>query len=208
MSLEMPNLQIRQRLLAAHSGVPLPRIMRPEGTELLPHVDALATLPIGLRDAVGGDTLTVERIGAIVHGYKRKGDTALPLLVVVDYLQLVRSRERFERRHELVGHVMRELKAIALREGVPIVVGAQVSRNAEQRGKESRPIMADLAESSDIEKNADKIVLMHRPMGEADTDLIVAKDRMGETFLCDATFVGPLCLFTDRAPQGVVGEWQ
>jgi replicative DNA helicase len=155
---------------------------------------------------VGGETLNVERMVAIVHGYRRKhaGDK---LLVVVDYLQLVRSRERFERRHELVGHVCRELKAMALREGVPVLAAAQVSRMAEQRGKEARPIMSDLSESSDIEKNADKILLLHRQRGDSQAEIIVAKDRVGETFDADVTFNGPLCLFEDEALT-TREEWQ
>ena len=205
-SLEMPAVQIRQRLLAGHSRIALNRILEPKGTELLPAIERLSALPVGIRDAVGGETLNIERVVAIVHGYRRKHATD-KLLVVVDYLQLVRSRERFERRHELVGHVCRELKAMALREGVPVLAAAQVSRMAEQRGKEARPIMSDLSESSDIEKNADKILLLHRQRGDSSAEIIVAKDRVGETFDADVTFNGPLCLFEDD--PGVVREdWQ
>lgn len=205
LSLEMPARQIRQRLLSGLTGVPLPRIMRPEGTELVPLVPQLAALPIGIRDAVGGDTLTVERIGAIVRGYRRRVEGNL--VVLVDYLQLIRSRDRFERRHELIGHVCRELKAVALRESVPLIVAAQLNRLVEQRGKDARPVMSDLAESGDIEKNADQIVFVHRAIGESATHLGVAKYRMGACFGADVEYLGERCLFVDRDAV-VRDDWQ
>jgi len=205
LSLEMTAVQIRQRLLAGHGRINLNSILEPRGTELLPAIERLSALPVGIRDAVGGETLNIERLIAIVHGYRRKHPGKL--VVMVDYLQLITSRAKFDRRHELVGHVCRELKALALRESVVVVAAAQLSRLAEQRGKEAKPIMSDLSDSSDIEKNADKILFIHRQRGESSTELIMEKDRFGEAFDADVTFNGPLCLFEDD-PGTVREDWQ
>jgi replicative DNA helicase len=206
LSLEMPAKQLRQRFLSALSGIPLERVMRPQGTELLPHIERMAKLPIGIRDAVGGEVLTVEGVGSSVHAYRRK-EPDRNMVVLVDYLQLIRTRDRYERRHELIGHVCRELKAVSLRSNVPVIAAAQLGRMVEQRGKEAEPVMSDLAESGDIEKNADQILFLHRKFGEADTTLKVAKYRMGETFSAHADFDGPHCVFVDR-PGITRDEWQ
>ena len=207
LSLEMPAKQIRQRLLAGYSGIPLSSITNPQDTSMVAPLNEMGQLPIGIRDAVAGDTLTVERIAAIAHAYRLKFPQDR-LAVFVDYLQLVRTRDRHERRHELLGHVCRELKAIALREGVPMIVAAQVGRGVEQRGKEAKPQLSDLRESGEIENTADQVLLVHRDSMMDNRALIaVAKYRMGAPFVTEAHFDGEVCLFRD--PMGYVrDDWQ
>ena len=72
----------------------------------------------------------------------------------------------------------------------------------EQRGKDARPQMSDLAESSDIEKNADKLLFLHRePDGRAFVK--VAKNRQGPCWTSEVRYVGEQCRFED-----VTGGWQ
>ena len=207
LSLEMPAKQIRQRLLAGFSGIPLHAIMNPQDTSMVPALTEMGQLPIGIRDAVAGDTLTVERIAALVHAYRTKYPDER-LAVFVDYLQLVRTRGNHERRHELLGHVCRELKATALREGVPMIVAAQVGRGVEQRGKEAKPQLSDLRESGEIENTADQVLLVHRDsMMDRRALIAVAKYRMGAPFVAEADFDGEVCQFRD--PVGFIrDDWQ
>lgn len=202
-SLEMPGKQIRQRLLSGNAGIPMPSVLHPVGTELVEHVRTLSELPIGIRDAVAGDTLTVERIAATVRAYRRKYPDD-KLVVMVDYLQLVKCRDRYDLRHQLLGHVCRELKAVALREKVPMVVAAQIGRGVEQRGKEAKPQLSDLRESGEIENTADQVILLHRESILSNTALLaVAKYRMGAPFTAEAVFDGPCCVFRD-APSSPI----
>lgn len=207
LSLEMPAKQIRQRLLAGFAGIPLHAVMNPVDTSMVPYLNEMGQLPIGIRDAVAGDTLTVERIAALVHAYRTKFPEDR-LAVFVDYLQLVRTRGNHERRHELLGHVCRELKATALRENVPMIVAAQVGRGVEQRGKEAKPQLSDLRESGEIENTADQVLLVHREsMMDPRALIAVAKYRMGAPFVAEAQFDGEVCLFRD--PVGFVrDDWQ
>jgi replicative DNA helicase len=209
-SLEMPGKQIRQRLLAGNSSIPMSSILHPEGTELLDSVRTLSELPIGVRDAVAGDTLTVERIAATVRAYRKRYPDDI-LAVMVDYIQLVKCRDKYDIRHQMLGHVCRELKATALREKVPMVVAAQIGRGVENRGKEAKPQLSDLRESGEIENTADQVVLVHRESILSDTALLaVAKYRMGAPFVAEALFDGPCCVFRDvHAGRTVVREeWQ
>jgi replicative DNA helicase len=108
-------------------------------------------------------------------------------LVVIDYLQLMKSAGRANNRTEEVGEISRDLKLLAKELGVPVVVAAQLNRGPEQRA-DKRPQMSDLRESGSIENDADAIILIHRegyydkhsPKG-AEAEFNFAKNRHGAT---------------------------
>jgi replicative DNA helicase len=104
---------------------------------------------------------------------------------VVDYAQIIRHRAGTRERE--VAEVAAGLKEIARKAEIPLVVGAQLNREATKRTG-GVPKLADLRESAALEHEADQAILVHRPdyddpesprRGEA--DLIVAKNRGGRT---------------------------
>lgn len=100
-------------------------------------------------------------------------------LVVVDYVGLIRTNQRHERRHEQVGFIARELKQLARELDVPVILLAQLNRHAE--GK--MPSLAELAESGNLEQDADVILLLHRDRLSDDTETkcAIVKARNGAT---------------------------
>lgn len=124
-------------------------------------------------------------------------------LVVVDYLQLLRSKA--PNRYEQITEISIALKAMAQHLNVPVLALSQLSRAVEQRD-DKRPIMADLRESGQLEQDADTILFCYRdeyyvermrPTEDDDADdhiqwqeameraknrleVIVAKQRQGE----------------------------
>ena len=111
-------------------------------------------------------------------------------LAAVDYLGLIESpRERNANRAEQVAAVTRSLKLLARELQIPILLGCQLNREAEKRG---RPSLADLRESGAIEQDADIVILIHSPGGEQDNarELFVAKHRGGPCGKIDASFYG------------------
>lgn len=86
-------------------------------------------------------------------------------LVVIDYLQLLKSDEKFSTnftRHQEVGIISRTLKIIAREYNVPIISIAQLSRKVEERrGDSKRPILSDLRESGSIEQDADIVCFLN-----------------------------------------------
>lgn len=110
-------------------------------------------------------------------------------VVIIDYLQLISMDSgRSESMNYAVGKITRELKSIALRRGISIVVLSQLSRGVEGR-QDKRPILSDLRDSGSIEQDADKVVFLYRDdyytkeksefPGQVEVD--VAKNRNGET---------------------------
>jgi len=197
-SLEMPALEIQQRLIAGLGSIPLDAVKACSDASMLKTAQDLSALSIWVED--GNEeprlTLDLEGIGALVGMFAATAQGA-NRVVLVDYLQYIHTRKRFERRHEAVGHVCRELKRMAKDHRIPLVVAAQLNRSVEQRGKEARPQMSDLAESSDIEKNADKILFLHREE-DGRAFLKVAKNRQGPCWTSEVSYKGPLCRYEDN----------
>lgn len=122
-------------------------------------------------------------------------------LVVIDYLQLIVG-DGGESRQQEVSMISRQLKALAKEVDCPVVVLSQLSRLLEQR-KDKRPIMSDLRESGAIEQDADIVMMLYRDeyyneYSEDDfTELIIAKQRNGQTGTLKIDFNPLYCTFSD-----------
>lgn len=116
-------------------------------------------------------------------------------LVVIDYLQLIVSTGRYERRDLEVGAITRELKLLAKELDIPIVLLSQLSRGVEQR-QDKRPMMSDLRESGNIEQDADVIGFLYRDDyydSESEKqniiEIILSKQRNGPTGTVELAFL-------------------
>lgn len=128
-------------------------------------------------------------------------------LIAVDGLQDIRPERRNDLREREVGDVARDLKALARRLQVPVVVTSHLNRGPEQR-IDKRPRLDDLRESGAITFAADLLVLLHREdyyeretprLGEA--DLIVAKNRHGQAVTVTVAYQGHYGRFVNMAPE-------
>jgi len=79
----------------------------------------------------------------------------------VDYVQRIKWTNQNLARWEQVGNVVMALKELARELQIPVIALAQVNRNVEQR-ENKRPHMGDIANSSEIEKEADCIMSLYR----------------------------------------------
>lgn len=160
------------------------------------HQLPIRIIPPSVRD-LGGLYAAVRRI---VKQCEAKG---IPFgAVVVDYLQLLRVERRS--RFEEITEISIALKQMALQFNIPVIALSQLSRQVEQRD-DKRPTMSDLRESGQLEQDADLILFCYRDeyyhrREEPEKydpdypawrealeacagwmDIIVAKQRMGET---------------------------
>jgi replicative DNA helicase len=131
-------------------------------------------------------------------------------LVVVDYIQLMQGRGRFENRTLELASISRSLKALAKELRVPVVVLSQLSRAPESRS-DHRPQLSDLRESGALEQDADVVVFIYREdqygdksAPSADTqgvaELIIGKQRNGPTGVVKLAFLREYTRFENLAP--------
>jgi replicative DNA helicase len=128
-------------------------------------------------------------------------------LLVVDYIQLMSGRGRFENRTLELASISRSLKGLAKELNVPIVVLSQLSRAPEARS-DHRPQLSDLRESGALEQDADVVVLIYRDDAynrdpnspDAGTaELILAKQRNGPTGVVRLAFLREQTRFANLA---------
>ena len=88
-------------------------------------------------------------------------------LLIVDYLQLMGTKKKFDMDHLRVGYISKILKDMSIDLNIPIIALAQVRRNT-QGIKTKMPELDDLKDSGSIEQDADGVILLHRPMDAGD----------------------------------------
>jgi replicative DNA helicase len=134
-------------------------------------------------------------------------------LIVVDYLQLMRSSRPGESREKEISEISRSLKALAKELRVPVVALSQLNRQVETR-PDRRPLLADLRESGAIEQDADVIAFIYRDemyhkkesKSPGTAEVIVAKQRNGPTDTAILTYVSQFTRFENYTSEAEYGE--
>ncbi len=203
-SLEMAKEQLALRMLCSESMVNSSHvrkgfISKQDWPKLTNAAGRLADAPIFIDDS---SAITVLEVRAKARRLKmERGGLSL---VVVDYLQLMRSRNVFERREQEISDISRSLKALAKELRVPVVALSQLNRAVEQRG-DKKPTLADLRESGAIEQDADVIIFLYRdelynknnPSNKGKAEVIIAKQRNGPTGVVNLTYLAESTKFVD-----------
>ncbi len=160
-SLEMMNTQYGQRLLSNVSGVNGMKLRKADGLtsdDWAMLVEAMQKLS-GIPSAFMFQTRYVEDLALAVR--KRVDNDGLGLLVV-DYLQLMRTRQRTESERLAIAAISWALKTVATECRIPVIALAQLRRPG-QGETNKMPTMRDLRESGNLEADADNIILLHEP---------------------------------------------
>jgi replicative DNA helicase len=130
-------------------------------------------------------------------------------LVIIDYLQLMQGRGRFENRQQELASISRSLKILAKELDVPILALSQLSRAPESRG-DHRPQLSDLRESGALEQDADVVIFIFRedmyatdgevrPENAGTAEIIVGKQRNGPTGTVRLAFLKQYTRFENLA---------
>ena len=130
-------------------------------------------------------------------------------LVIVDYIQLMQGRGRFENRTLELASISRSMKGLAKELHVPIVVLSQLSRAPESRS-DHRPQLSDLRESGALEQDADVVLFIYREDQYADknapandvqgvAEIIIGKQRNGPTGVVKLAFIREFTRFENLA---------
>jgi len=128
-----------------------------------------------------------------------------PALIMVDYIQLMSLAGFSEGRTQEVSEISRAMKALARDYHCPVICLSQLNRGVEQRPNK-RPMNSDLRESGAIEQDADVILFIYRDEyynedspEKGVAELIVGKQRNGETGTVKAAWVGKFTRFDNLA---------
>ena len=202
-SLEMSKEQLVQRMLSAQSNVELSKIKTGTLSESdWPRIiDAMAVLSeanIYIDDTPG---IKISEIRSKCRRLKiEKGLD----FILIDYLQLMEGEGKNENRQQEIAKISRSLKILAKELNCPVVALSQLSRSPELR-KDHRPILSDLRESGSIEQDADIVMFLYRDEYYHDDsekknigEVIVAKNRHGETGTVELVWFGQVQKFADK----------
>jgi len=194
-SLEMLDSELSMRILSSESKIDSRRLRTKNflDTDLrsIGHaVQELSQLPIFINDN-GGTTAP----DILSQSRKIKSEYGLGL-IVIDYLQLMRSHTRNPSREQQIAEISRSLKAMAKELQCPVLALSQLNRSVESR-PDKRPNTSDLRESGAIEQDADVVMMVYRDdfynkdsKEPGIAEIIVAKNRSGETGVAKLAWVG------------------
>ena len=162
-SLEMDAAEIVSRMVAAESGVDLQALEAGELTEEQAKrasacYPAISALPIRMAQQTS-TPMQVRR-----EAMAMQNSCGLSV-VVIDYLQLMRSDEKMKSRYEEVTAISREIKLLAMDLHVPILALSQFNRQSEggYGKKKSMPTMAEAKDSGAIEQDANLFLVQYAP---------------------------------------------
>jgi len=195
-SLEMSEAELAQRFIASQASIKgddlrKGRVSEERWPKIVKASSRLAAAPLWVDDSSDVGMLEIRAKTRRLHAQHPEGLG----LVIVDYLQLLRSDSRSENRAEVIGQMSRGLKLLAGELGVPVIALSQLNRGVEAR-TDKRPLLSDLRESGAVEQDADVVIFIYRDdyynpgnserPGEA--DLIIAKHRNGALGTVTLTF--------------------
>lgn len=188
-SLEMSNLQLAKRFCSMEGNIEGNKLRRPKDLKdewkQIPHItNELSKLPITI-----DQTKTIQELENKCRRLKERNKLDL---LIIDYLQLLKSATKTESRRHEVEMVSRNLKLLSLELNIPIIALSQMSREGQ---KATTPSLNDLRESGSLEQDSDNVIFLHDPKAKenlsalwVDINIIIAKQRSGQTGLLKMRF--------------------
>jgi replicative DNA helicase len=194
-SLEMAEAELAQRFVASQASIKgeelrKGRVAERRWPKILAASQRLASAPLWIDDSSDVGMLEIRAKARRLHSQLEDGLG----LIIIDYLQLMRTDSRYDSRVTAVGELSRGLKILARELEVPVIALSQLSRAVEQR-PDKRPQLSDLRESGNLEQDSDLVMFIYREdyydeesEREGEADLIISKHRNGATGKVTLTF--------------------
>ena len=214
-SLEMGAEQLVQRILCSEARVNLSKLRSGFMAEGDWGALAEASGKLSQLDMFIDDTPALTTLELRARARRLKAEKGLGL-VIVDYLQLMRTSRRTDSRELEISDISRSLKGLAKEMNVPVVALSQLNRKVEERG-DKRPMLSDLRESGAIEQDADVIMFVYRddvykfpkpadrPV-QGIAEIIIGKQRNGPVGVAELLYMSPYTAFEDLAPDWAPSE--
>ncbi|PTX15912.1 replicative DNA helicase [Halanaerobium congolense] len=194
-SLEMDAAEVVDRMVIQESQVNAWKYTQGETNDeedqrISKALDNLHELPLMISDERG---LNTAQIRARLRKFKAQMDGLD--LAIVDYLQMIQlPEEHAQNTSRAVGQIVLQLRNLASELNIPVILISQISRSFTSR-TDKRPVLSDLRDSGNIEEVADGVIFLYRHAHtsakareeaeaegtESDTNIIIAKQRTGQT---------------------------
>ncbi len=208
-SLEMSNEQLSMRLLTAEARIDSNRlrtgfISQEDWQNVTDAASILNEMPIFIDDTPNISVMDVRAKARKL--FQKHGELGL---VIIDYLQLMKSPIHSERRDLEIAEISRGLKSLAKELNIPVMALSQLNRMLEQRS-DKRPMMSDLRESGALEQDADIVAFIYRDEvynkepenpRKGTAEIIVAKNRNGAIGTALMHFHEQYTRFEELAPE-------
>ena len=212
-SLEMSKEQLSLRMLSSEARIDSSRLRRgfitqDDWLKITDAAGVLSQAPIFIDDS---PNITTLEIRAKSRRLKMENNIGL---IIIDYIQLMKSRSFAERRELEVSEISRSLKALAKELDLPVVALSQLNRKLEERS-DKRPQLADLRESGALEQDADIVAFIYRDElynrdennpNKGKAEIILAKQRNGPTGFSTLTFLDTYTRFENYSAREYPGE--
>jgi replicative DNA helicase len=195
-SLEMSKEQLFLRMLTAEAHIDghrlrTGRLVEKDWGKLSHALGKLSEAKIYVDDTPGISVLEMR-----AKARRLMAEHGLDLLMI-DYIQLMQGRGRYENRTLELASISRSLKMLAKELNIPVVIISQLSRAPESRG-DHKPQLSDLRESGALEQDADVVLMLFRPdlypadakpEEEGVVEVNIAKQRNGPTGVVKLAFI-------------------
>lgn len=200
-SAEQPAVQLALRRLSMVSSVAASRLRAGKVDD-----EDWAALQSGIAKAIQRDmwiydrsAVTLDELIGIARKWKHTHDIGI---LFIDYAQRIRV-PKADRITE-VSEVARGLKNLARDLNIPVVSLAQVVKNVDQRVGDKRPTAGDLANSDELTREADQILMLyrdevynHESPDKGIAEILIEKNRHGPTGFKKVAFLGETMRFAD-----------
>jgi replicative DNA helicase len=209
-SFEMLAHELSMRLLSHDAKIDAKKLRMKDFHEvdlknLAVSFEKLSSLPMFIEDS---GFLTIHDIQSTCR--KIKAEHGLGL-VVIDYVQLMKTNASISSREQQISEISRGLKHLAKELECPVMALSQLNRGVESR-TEKRPMVSDLRESGSLEQDADVVCLIYRDefyfpesKDQGIAEIIIGKNRAGETGTVKLAWKGKYTSFANLIPDGSYG---
>lgn len=175
-SLEMSEIQLIQKMIAKEGNINSYKMRM--GTLEDKDFEIIANVATNLSQMKFNINTRIRNIQQIELKCRKLKNQGKLDLVIIDYIQLLKSNEKFNVREQEVADISRRLKLLSLELDIPIIALCQLNRNAST----GEPSLADLRESGSLEQDADNIWFLYQDGQDQEIVTInIAKQRAGET---------------------------
>jgi len=209
-SLEMSKEQLSMRMLSSEARLNSSRlrsgfISQDDWMKITEAAGSLSNAPIYIDDSPDISAMEIRAKARRLKMDKKIG------LVIIDYLQLMKTKGLTERRDLEISDISRSLKALSKELDLPVVALSQLNRMLEQRS-DKRPQLSDLRESGALEQDADLVTFIYRDEvynkdennpNKGKAELIISKQRNGPTGTVPLIFLDTYTRFENPAGKNI-----